>query len=162
MPFDHLVLSLGSVPNFFPLPGIEQHALTMKSLADATALHAQVIDKLEHADLESDADARRQMLTFVVSSGGFAGVETLAELNDFVRGASRYYTNIQEADIRMVLIHSGDRILPEVSPSLSAYAIKKLGSRGIEVHLQTRLQEYDGRNVVLSDTGWTSSDEDER
>jgi len=151
VPFDHLVLALGSVPNFFNLSGVEQHALTMKSLADATALHAHVIDKLEHADLETDPEARHEMLTFTVAGGGFAGVETLAELNDFVRGAGRYYTNIQESDVRMVLIHSGDRILPEVSPTLSAYALKKLRSRGIEVRLQTRLKEYDGRDVLLSD-----------
>jgi NADH:ubiquinone reductase (H+-translocating) len=82
--FDHLVLASGSVPNYFGLPGVAEHSLTIKSLADATALHAHVIDKLEHADLQSDAGARRKILKFVVAGGGFAGVETLAELNDFV------------------------------------------------------------------------------
>ncbi len=149
--FDHLVLALGSVPNFFDLSGLDQHALTMKSLADATALHAQLIDKLEHADLESDADLRREMLAFVVAGGGFAGVETLAEMNDFVRGAGRYYPRIQQSDIRMVLVHSGDRILPEVSPTLSEYALKKLRSRGIEARLQTRLVAFNGRRVILND-----------
>ena len=85
VPFDHLVLALGSVPNFFNLPGVADHALTIKSLADATQLHAHVIDKLEHADLQPEPAVRRQLLTFVVAGGGFAGVETLAELNDFVR-----------------------------------------------------------------------------
>ena len=120
MEFDHLVLALGSVPSFFNLSGIERHALTMKSLADATALHAHLIDKLEHAELEPEEQARREILTFVVAGGGFAGVETLAEVNDFVRGAGRYYPRIQQSDIRMVLVHSGDRILPEVGPALSA------------------------------------------
>ena len=91
MEFDHLVLALGSVPSFFNLSGIERHALTMKSLADATALHAHLIDKLEHAELEPQEQGRREILTFVVAGGGFAGVETLAEVNDFVRGAGRYY-----------------------------------------------------------------------
>jgi NADH dehydrogenase len=150
VPYDHLVLALGSVPNFFGLSRVQMHARTIKSLADAAALHAHIIDKLEHADLESDADSRRAMLTVVVAGGGFAGVETLAELNDFVRGARRYYAGIENSDVRMVLVHSGDRILPEVSPSLSNYACEKLRSRGIEVHLQTRLQDYDGRHVVLS------------
>jgi len=94
LPFDQLVLAAGSVPNYFGLPGVAEHALTIKSLADATALHVHVIDKLEHADLQSDPDARRQLLTFVVAGGGFAGVETLAELNDFVRGARKFYPNI--------------------------------------------------------------------
>ena len=119
IPYDHLVLALGSVPNFFGLAGVQENALTMKSLADATALHAHVIDKLEHADLEPDPVARRALLTFVVAGGGFAGVETLAELNDFVRGSGRYYSRIDPAEVRMVLIHSGERILPEVSSSLS-------------------------------------------
>jgi NADH dehydrogenase len=150
LPFDHLVLALGSVPNFFGLAGIERHARTIKSLADAAALHAHVIDKLEHADLEPNPDLHRELLTFVVAGGGFAGVETLAELNDFVRGAARFYPSIQPSEVRMVLVHSGDRILPEVSASLSQYALKKLRSRGIEVRLQSRLQEYDGRLVTLT------------
>ena len=126
VPFDHLVLALGSVPNFFGLPGVAEHALTIKSLADATALHAHVIDKLEHADLQPDSAVRRQLLTFVVAGGGFAGVETLAELNDFVRGAGKFYPHVSPDEIRMILIHSGDRILPEVSESLSRYALDKL------------------------------------
>ncbi|MDP1797977.1 MAG: NAD(P)/FAD-dependent oxidoreductase [Planctomycetaceae bacterium] len=148
--FDHLVLALGSVPNFFGTPGVEEHALTMKTLADATALHAHVIDKLEHADLQADPAQRRELLTFVVAGGGFAGVETLAELNDFVREAGRFYPRIQLDDIRLVLIHSGPRILPEVSESLSAYALRKLTSRGVEVLLQTRVQSCTASQVRLS------------
>jgi NADH dehydrogenase len=150
LPFDQLVLASGSVPNYFGLPGVAEHALTIKSLADATALHAQVIDKLEHADLQSDPGTRRQLLTFVVAGGGFAGVETLAELNDFVRGARKFYPNVSPEDVRMVLIHSGGRILPEVSESLSAYALQKLRSRGIEVLLETRVLGATGRSVRLS------------
>jgi NADH dehydrogenase len=150
IPFDQLVLALGSVPNYFGLPGVSEHALTMKSLADATALHAQVIDKLEHADLQSDPVVRRQLLTFVVAGGGFAGVETIAELNDFVRGATKFYPNVSPEEVRMVLIHSGHRILPEVSESLSSYALKKLESRGVEVFLETRVLGSTGHSVRLS------------
>ncbi len=148
--FDHLVLALGSVPNFFGTPGAQEHALTMKTLADATALHAHVIDKLEHADLQADSERRRELLTFVVAGGGFAGVETLAELNDFVREALRFYPRIQPDEIRMVLIHSGSRILPEVSESLSAYALRKLTNRGVEVLLQTRVKSCTATRVNLS------------
>jgi NADH dehydrogenase len=150
VPFDQLVLALGSVSNFFGLPGVAENALTMKSLADATALHAHVIGKLEHADLQSDPAERRQLLTFVVAGGGFAGVETLAELNDFVRGAKRFYPNVSPDDVRMVLIHSGNRILPEVSASLSAYALRKLRSRGVEVLLETRVLGCTAGAVRLS------------
>jgi len=148
--FDQLILASGSVPNYFGLPGVAEHALTLKSLADATALHAQVIDKLEHADLQSDPGVRRQLLTFVVAGGGFAGVETLAEVNDFVRGARKFYPNVSLDDVRMVLIHSGHRILPEVSESLSAYALQKLRSRGIEVFLETRVLSCTSHSVRLS------------
>lgn len=151
VPFDQLVLALGSVPNYFGTPGVAEHALTMKSLADATALHAHVIDKLEHADLESNPQARRAMLTFVVAGGGFAGVETIAELNDFVRGAHRYYPGIHPDEIRVILVQSGGRILPEVSESLSAYALAKLRRHGVDVRLQTRVGSYDGSRVLLSD-----------
>ena len=157
LPFDQLVLASGSVPNSFGLPGVAEHALTIKSLADATALHAQVIDKLEHADLQGDPAARRQLLTFIVAGGGFAGVETLAELNDFVRDARRYYPNVSLEDVRMVLIHSGDRILPEVSESLSAYALKKLRARGVEVLLETRVLGIAGGSVRLSTGGELSA-----
>lgn len=150
IPFDQLVLATGSVPHYFGLPGVAENALTIKSLADATALHAHVIDKLEHADLQSDSGVRRQLLTFVVAGGGFAGVETLAELNDFVRGARKFYSNISQDDVRMVLIHSGNRILPELSESLSAYALKKLRSRGVEVVLETRVLGATEHSVRLS------------
>ncbi|MGE0758400.1 MAG: NAD(P)/FAD-dependent oxidoreductase, partial [Pirellulaceae bacterium] len=151
LPFDQLVLALGSVANYFGLPGVAQHAMTIKGLADATALHAHVIDKLEHADLESDPDARRRLLTFIVAGGGFAGVETVAELNDFVRGAQRFYPNVSPEDVRMVLVHSGNRILPEVSESLSDYALKKLRSRGVEVLLSVRVLGCTADTVRLSD-----------
>lgn len=148
--YDYLVLSLGAVTNFFGIPGVAERAMTMKSLADAASLHDHVIGKFEHADLDPDPAARRRLLTFVVAGGGFAGVETAAELNDFVRAAGRYYPNIRPSDVRIVLVHAGDRILPEVSESLSAYALRKLGSRGVEVLLQTRIDHCDEESMRLS------------
>lgn len=150
LPYDHLVLALGSVTNFFGLPGVATHALPMKNLADAAALHAHVVDKLEHADMEPDPAARRELLTFVVVGGGFAGVETAAELNDFVRDSARYYPGIRSPDLRVVLVHRGPRILPEVSEALSAYALEKLRSRGVEVRLDTRIEAYTGGEARLS------------
>jgi NADH dehydrogenase len=148
--FDQLVFALGSVPNFFGLPGVAENAFTIKGLADATALHAHVIDKLEHADLQPDPVIRRKLLTFVVAGGGFAGVETLAELNDFVRGASRFYPRVRPDEIRMVLVHSGERILPEVSESLSRFALDKLRSRGIDVLLKTRVASCSTQKVQFT------------
>ena len=149
--YDYLVLALGSVKNFFGLPGVAERARTMKSLADGAGLHDLVIGKFEHADLDPDPAVRRQLLTFVVAGGGFAGVETAAELNDFVRAASRrYYPRIGPGDVRVVLVHPGDRILPEVSPSLSAYALKKLTSRGVDVRQKLRIAGCDDEGVRLT------------
>jgi len=148
--YDYLVLALGSVTNFFGVPGVATRARTMKSLADGADLHDAVIGRFEHADLDPDPRARRRLLTFVVAGGGFAGVETAAELNDFVRAAGRYYPGIARDDVRVVLVHSGERILPEVSPSLSAYALAKLASRGVDVRLRTRIAGCDETCVRLS------------
>jgi NADH:quinone reductase (non-electrogenic) len=148
--YDHLVIALGSVTNFFGLPGVATYALTMKSLADASALHAHIVDKFEHADMEPNPDIRRELLTFVVAGGGFAGVEIAAELNDFVRGAGRYYPTVRREEVRVVLVHQGGRILPEVSESLSEYALHKLRSRGVEIHLETRIAHCTSDRINLS------------
>lgn len=150
VPFDHLVLALGSVSAFFGTPGVQEHARTIKSLADATSLHAHVIDRLEHADLTSDLSAKRELLTFLVAGGGFAGVETVAELNDFVRGAGKFYPNVRPSDVRVMLVHSGDRILPEVSASLSAYAFGVLRKKGVDVRLGTKVAACTASMVRLT------------
>ncbi len=149
--YDHLVLAVGGVTNFFGLPGVAENALTMKSLADASALHAHVIGNFEHADLEADPARRRELMTFVVAGGGFAGVETVAELNDFVRGAERYYPRVRPKDVRVVLVHSNMRILPEVSESLSEYALKKLRGQGVEVLLGARIAGATENHVHIKD-----------
>lgn len=150
LPWDHLVLAVGSVTNFFGLPGVAAHALAMKSLADASALHAHVVDKFEHADMEEDPAIRRELLTFIVVGGGFAGVETAGELNDFVLDAGRYYPGVRRDEVRVMLVHVGARILPEVGESLSAYALRKLRSRGVDIRLETRIEEYTGTRARLS------------
>jgi NADH dehydrogenase len=148
--YDHLVLALGAVTNFFGLPGVGEHALTMKSLADAASLHAHTIGHFEHADLESGPEIRRELLTFVVAGGGFAGVETAAELNDFVRSAGRFYSTLRAHEARVVIVHPGPRILPEVSESLSAYALEVLRLRGVEVRLESRIESYKDNRVRLT------------
>lgn len=148
--FDHLVLALGSTTHFHGLPGAAEYAQPMKTLSDAMALRNHVIDLFEHADMEADPAVLRSMLTFVVAGGGFAGAETAAELHDFAETARRFYSSIQSNDLRILLVHSGSRIMPEISAELADYALKKLRARGIEVLLNTRVSSAGSTWVELT------------
>jgi NADH dehydrogenase len=149
--YDHLVIALGSITNFFNLPGLQERALTMKSLGDAIYLRNKLISHLEEADFECCAAERQELLTFVVAGGGFAGVETIASLNDFVREALRFYPNLREEFLRVVLVHPGPVILPELGEKLGAYAQQKLAGRKVEIKVNTRVTGVSARGVELSD-----------
>ncbi|MGH7526313.1 MAG: NAD(P)/FAD-dependent oxidoreductase [Gemmatimonadales bacterium] len=149
--YDHLVLALGSVTNFFDLPGLEERALTMKSLADAIALRNRLIEVLEEADFECAAVQRRVLLTILVAGGGFAGVETAAAANDFLREAIAAYPRLSEDMVRLVLVHSGPTILPELDARLGGYAAKALARRGVDIRLGTRVTGVSEEGVSLSD-----------
>ena len=148
--FDYLVLGLGSVTNYYGLPGLQKCALTMKSLSDAMRLRNHLIAHLEEADSDC-CKVKEPLLAFVVAGGGFAGVETIAGINDFVRGALRSYPNLTEDMLRVVLVHSGPVILPELDEKLGAYAKRKLVARKVEVRLNTKVEGYSGGAVRLSD-----------
>lgn len=150
LPFDHLVLALGSTTNFYGLPGVAEHALPMKTLSDAMVLRNRIIDRFEHANMESDPGMRRMLLTFVVVGGGFAGAETVAELRDFAYTARAYYPNIQPDDVKVVLVHHGARIMPEISEDLADYALRRLRQKGVEVHLQTGVKSAGAGWVELT------------
>jgi NADH dehydrogenase len=151
LPFDHLVLSPGSVTNFFGLPGLEERAITMKSLGDAIALRNRMIQQLEEAETECGAPDRDHLMTFVVAGGGFAGVETIAGMHDFVEQALRFYPHIPKSKIRMVLVHPGEVILPELSEKLGRYAQEKLIERGIAIRSKTKVSCVTAKGVCLSD-----------
>ena len=148
--YDHLIIALGSEANFFNLPGVGERALTMKSLADAFILRNQALGMLELASLTDDPVERRAMLTFVVAGGGFAGVETVGALNDFVRDAIGYYPALSEAELRVVLVHPNSVILPELNESLGRYAQTELASRNVEIRTDTRVTAFSERGVELS------------
>lgn len=148
---DHLVLALGSVTNFFGLPGVEEHAQTMKTLGDAVRLRNRMIARLEEADTECACDERRPLLGFVVAGGGFAGVETIAAMNDFVREALPHYPNLSPEDVRMVLVHSQEIVLPELGPELGRYAQRILSGRGVEIRTKARVARVEADRIHLSD-----------
>ncbi len=148
--YDHLVLSLGSITNFFNLPGLEERALTMKSLGDAIFLRNRLIESLEEADFECCPAVRERLLTIVVAGGGFAGVETIAGVNDFVRDAVEFYPHLDESMVRVVLVHPGQVILPELGEKLGAYTQKKLAERKVEIHTRTKVVGVTPDTVTLS------------
>ncbi len=149
--YDHLVIALGSVTNFYNIPGLEERALTMKSLADAVYLRNQLIEHLEEADFECSTIPPEQLLTFVVAGGGFAGVETIAAINDFLRDALKFYPNLSETMLRIVLVEHGSTILPELGPELGQYAQKKLMARKVEFRLGAKVTGASESGVQLSD-----------
>ncbi len=151
LPYDHLILALGAVTNFYRLPGVEERALTMKSLGDAIRLRNRMIEQLEEADFECACDERTRLLAFVVAGGGFAGVETVAGMNDFLRGALRYYPALREADLRVVLVHDGPVLLPELGEKLGRYAQEKLAGRKVEIRVNTKVAGMSDAGVELSD-----------
>ena len=149
--YDYLVLALGSVTNFYNLPGLAENALTMKSLSDAIRLRGRLIKNLEEADFECSSEDRSRLLTVVVAGGGFAGVETIASVNDFVREAIEFYPKLTEKELRIVLIEAADVILPELGPELGAYARKKLARRGVQFLMNTAVKSISNDEVNLSD-----------
>src|ERR1043166_3089049 len=148
--FDHLLLAPGSETNFFDNAGIRDWALPMKNLTDAALLRNRMVAFLEEATLEKDTAARRQWLTFVIAGGGFAGAETAGALNDFVRETAKFYPHVGEEEIRVVVIHPGDYLLPELGEELGRYAERKMRERKVEVIKGARVASYDGWVVTLN------------
>jgi NADH:ubiquinone reductase (H+-translocating) len=150
--FDHLLLAPGSETNFFDLPGLSDWSVTMKSLSDAALLRNRVIALLEEANLQDDAAIRRRLLTFVIAGAGFSGVETAGAINDFVREAATYYPDLSEELIRVVLVHPGQFLLPELGEELGDYTERKLRERKVEVIAGVRVAGFDDGSLVrLSD-----------
>jgi NADH dehydrogenase len=150
--YDHLVLALGNVTDFRGLRGLPEHAIPFKNLSDALYIRNHVIHVLEEAAVEEpQSELRKQLLTFVVAGGGFSGVEVVAELNDFIRRVIANYPQIDEREIRVVLLHALDRILPELDEKLAIYAQNILAKRGVEVCLRTKLEAATGVEALLAD-----------
>jgi len=138
-PFDHLVLALGAVSNYLGNDEVAANALDFKTLADAGRIRNRVIEGFERADRERDPARRRALVTFVVAGGGFAGAELAGGLNDFARGMLPSYPGVPPEEVAIVVVHSRDRILPELSDGLAAYALARMRARGVTFHLGARV-----------------------
>ena len=152
--YDQLILSVGSVSRTVPVPGLDEHAIGFKSLADAIWLRNHVVETLEMANATEDPARREQLLTYVFVGGGYAGLEALAELQDFAADAIDRYPRARLTGMRWILVEAADRVLPEIDVGLADYAVTQLRGRGIEIRLGTQLEEIDAVSARLS-TGET-------
>ncbi|MFZ1926063.1 MAG: FAD-dependent oxidoreductase [Solirubrobacteraceae bacterium] len=148
--YDHLLVALGSVSRTLPIPGLAKHASGLKSLSDATALRNQVLTCLDIAESLDDPVRRAEYLGFVFVGAGYAGLEGLAELQDFAAQAIALYPRCRAQGMRWVLVEAQERIMPEVPASLSAFAARELLGRGIEIETCTTLASVTARGATLS------------
>jgi len=147
--YDFLVVALGSQTNFFGMKDVEENAYTMKTLNDAVVLRNRIIDMMEQAENETDPILRKSLLRFIMVGGGFAGVETAGEINDFVTDISKYYPSIRAEDIKITLVEATPEILTGFPRKLANFAKTKLIERGVEVLLNSGVRSFDGKQVYL-------------
>jgi NADH dehydrogenase len=145
--YERLVVALGAVARVLPIPGLREHGLGFKDLADAIALRNRVLQQLERASIRPDA---AEELGFVFVGAGYAGVEALGELNDLAHDALRFYPALRDVPQRWVLVDAAPKILSEIPRRLGDYAARHLEQRGVEIHVSTTLESYDGSEAVLS------------
>ncbi len=149
--FKHLVLALGAQIDLSRVPGMPQHALLMQNVGDAMVLRASIINRIEQANLEQNAEERKRLLHFVVVGGGYSGVETAGQIADMTRGIARYYPEIDRSDFRVTLIHSGKHILPTLDEKLGRYAENALRDQGVDFRLGCRVNTVTASRVYLND-----------
>jgi NADH dehydrogenase len=149
VPYDHLVLALGSVSNYFGMQTVEKEAFAFKTMWDAIRIRNHVIEVFERANRERDPEIRRALLTFVVAGGGSAGTAIAGGLNDFARGMLDHYPNVRPGEVRIILVHPRERILPELSAPLATYAIERMADRGVTFKLNARVADARPGVVVL-------------
>src|SRR4051794_16989508 len=162
--YDQLVVTLGSTSRSLPIPGLKEHAMGVKTLAEAIALRNRLLQTLEIAESTDDAAARDALLTYMIVGAGYAGVETIAELQDFASDVLEYYPRCSLNGLRFVLVEARERLMPEISESLASFAGAELRRRGIELRLDTTIERVSSDSVELStgeivptrSVGWTA------
>jgi len=149
--YDQLVVALGSTSRTLPIPGLAEHAIGLKTLPEAIALRNRLMRALEEAEVVDDEARRRRLLTFVVIGAGYAGLEGIAELQDFAAHVCKLYPRARVTGLRFVLVEARERVMPEIQPSLAAFAEKELRRRGIELRLGNTVEEITADGVRLAD-----------
>jgi NADH:ubiquinone reductase (H+-translocating) len=148
--FEHLVLATGSVVDVSRVPGMPEHGYLMKTVGDAIRLRSDVLERLEAASIVTEKSIRCKLLTFVIVGGGYSGVETAGQVWDLLRDVQRFYPRINPKEFRLVLVHSGDFLLPQIGEELGKYCDLQLRNRGIEVRLNTRVTAITAERAILN------------
>lgn len=151
MNYDQVVIACGNSPNMALVPGMDEHAFGLKTIGDALALQAHIMQQLEKAEVCDDLDRKRWYLSFIVVGGGFSGVEVAGEINDLLHKSLRFFNNIKPDDISVAIIHSRDQILPEVSQSLRVRAKEKMEQAGVKIHLNAYASRATPDGIALKD-----------
>ncbi|MET8040011.1 NAD(P)/FAD-dependent oxidoreductase [Micromonospora sp. NPDC005215] len=149
--YDHVVVAPGSVSRTLPIPGLHEQGIGFKTIGEAIYLRNHVLDRLDVAAATADPDVRRSALTFTFVGGGYAGIEALAEMEDMARDALRYYPELNQDEVRWVLVEATQRVLPEVDRDMGAYTVQQLMKRNMDIRLDTRLESCVDGVVKLSD-----------
>jgi NADH:ubiquinone reductase (H+-translocating) len=149
--YDQFVVALGSVSRTLPVPGLAEHGIGFKSLPEAIELRNRVIRTLEAAETLDDPDEREAWLSYVFVGAGYAGLEGLAELQDFAADAIERYPRCRTQGMRWILVEARDRVMPEISEDLAEFAVRELRGRGIEIRTNTTLEELTDSTARLSD-----------
>ncbi len=154
IPYDHLVLALGSEPNYFGVEGAEEHAFPLRWMDQAVPLRHHILSCFEAAVYERDRERRRALLTFAIVGGGPTGLEFAGALSELVRGPLRRdYPMLDPDEIRVLLLEALDRVLPGMSEKLGDYAHDKLGRLGVEVRTGAQVERIAADHLVLADGG---------
>ncbi len=151
MGYDHLVISCGSATDLNVVPGMADHSFPLKTVADAANLRSHLMAQMEKAEVAEDRERRQWHLTVLVVGGGYSGVEAAGEINDLLRDSVRYFRHWQKDDIRVILIHSHAQILPEISPGLRDFALRKMQRAGVQFVLNGRVASATPEGVGLQD-----------
>jgi NADH dehydrogenase len=150
LPYDQLIVALGSTSRTLPIPGLAEHAVGFKTLEEAIALRNRLLQALEQAEIEYDEVVQRELLTFVFVGAGYAGLEGCAELQDFAADVVDRYPRCKVAGLRFVLVEARERVMMEIAPKLASFASAELRRRGIEIQTDTTVERITDRTVELS------------
>jgi NADH dehydrogenase len=148
--YDQLIVTLGSTSRTLPIPGLKEHGVGLKTLSEAISLRNRLVQTLEHAESIDDDEARHSLLSYVFVGAGYAGVEGLAELQDFAADVLELYPRCRLHGLRFVLVEARDRLMPEISPGLAEFAGQELRRRGIEIKLSTTIERVSAESTELS------------